>query len=342
MGVDVFDARYTDRGRKRRFNQIRANTYGSVNDLKAILKKFKPDVIHTHNLNQRSGYAWMTDTKIPIASSLHNFRIFCPASIAWRNGNHCFKCRDHSAFNAVLHNCAGKVGLLNSLRLEIFNRNDPQLNIPKIFFTGSQMMNLALSPIINVDKLKILRNPTLATNTKSTQRTDLGPSGWLIASRFTHEKGILEVISSWPSSEKLDIAGNGPLLNQISDSIKDKPNIRLIGTFPPGSKDIYRNYEGLIFPSTWIEGSPLVVIDAISCGTPVICTDLSSASEQINISGCGVVVKGRLSKLKIISAQSEIRKNFSTMSNSGINKSTSEFSVTNWSNKLLTFLSEIV
>jgi glycosyltransferase involved in cell wall biosynthesis len=157
-----------------------------------------------------------------------------------------------------------------------------------LFLTASEMMNQALSPLIPLKKMRILRNPGLAIThapKKSSPR-----NGWLFAGRFVDEKGIIELINAWPKSETLHIAGSGPLQAEIESRIAHRPEIKLIGTFPPGTADLYHHYEGLIFPSTWLEGSPLVIADALSTGTPVIAMGSSASKEQVEVSKAGVVI----------------------------------------------------
>jgi glycosyltransferase involved in cell wall biosynthesis len=42
-----------------------------------------------------------------------------------------------------------------------------------------------------------------------------------------------------------------------------------------------KNASLLIFPSTWYEGMPLTVIEALACGTPVVASNLGAMSEMI-------------------------------------------------------------
>jgi glycosyltransferase involved in cell wall biosynthesis len=124
--------------------------------------------------------------------------------------------------------------------------------------------------------------------------------------------------------------------------IKAKPNIKLIGTYAPGDISFFQNYEALVFPSTWFEGSPLVTVESFSAGTPVICTDQSGASEQINISKGGVVIKSSLTKAKIIEAQNEIRRNFMMYSTNARDSVVNEFSLNNWGRNLEKYLLEAI
>ena len=96
-GHEVIDGRLMDIGIGKKLNQLRAQTIGSNPDVVEKIRATNPDVIHTHNLNQRSGYSWMNQTNIPVVSSIHNYRLFCPSSIAYRSGHHCLECRDSGA-----------------------------------------------------------------------------------------------------------------------------------------------------------------------------------------------------------------------------------------------------
>jgi glycosyltransferase involved in cell wall biosynthesis len=338
LGNELIDGRTFDSGGIRKFNQLRAQSYGSHSEVLSTIQKTKPDVIHTHNLSQRSGYKWMHQTDVPIVSSIHNYRLFCASSIAWRNGHNCFECRDKSAISALRHQCDGARGAINASRHLFLQPSHPQIHSPKLFLTGSEMMNTALSPIIPLNKMRILRNPGLANK----QRKHPGRlrKGWLFAGRFVEEKGIIDLIKNWPSFEYLDLAGSGPLSKEIARLIKSRPQIRMIGTFPPGTLAIYYSYEGLIFSSTWLEGSPLVIADALSTGTPVIALDVSAAKEQVELSQAGVVVEGTLNVAKLQSAFQNIRSNSVNYSGNALMAAETHFSIENWTSLLNQYLSE--
>jgi glycosyltransferase involved in cell wall biosynthesis len=340
MGHEVIDGRVIDKGISKKLNQLRAQSIGSNSDVLKLIEDTNPDVIHTHNLSQRSGYAWMRANKVPVVSSLHNYRLFCPSSIAYRDGRHCIECRDSGAIRAIKNNCDGVRGKLNASRHLIFQRANPQIHIPAIFLISSNVMENVLSPIIPKNKFRLLRNPGTISNQQ--QDSPINRKGWIFAGRLTEEKGILDLIQNWPTGEKLDIAGDGPLLESISSLIKHNSNIQLIGTYPPGESKIFTKYEGLIFPSKWFEGSPLVTMECLATGTPIICSDKSGAKEQIEESKGGVVIAGDLTTRKLVEAQANLRANFEIYSKNANAAIAGEFSVDNWGHKLVSYLEEAV
>ncbi len=331
-GHEIIDGRKTDSGYRRKLNQFRAQSFGSSSEVLDALEFYKPEVVHTHNLNQRSGYKWLNSVSIPVVSSLHNYRLFCPSSIAWRDGAPCFECRDRTAFRALANKCDSYVGLVNAARMLAFQRDAPQIKIPKKFILASNLMAKSLEKLIPVNKVEILRSPGMKF-LKPTKGIRLR-NAWLYAGRLTPEKGILSLIANWPSEEKLDIAGTGPLLEEIRNLIKQKSNIKLIGIYPPGENSVYGKYIGLIFSSTWYEGSPLVVADSLATGTPVICTDESGASELLEISNGGFVIKGSFSEEKLRVAMTTIRNNFEFYSQNARASSQAELSLETWTLRL--------
>lgn len=337
LGHEVIDGRFHDEGIQRKVNQIRAQSFGSHPGVLDLITNSKPDVIHTHNLNQRSGYSWMNSCAVPIVSSIHNYRLFCPSSIAWRDGQICVDCVSKNALSALKHKCDGGRGAINASRHLLFQREYPQLEAPSLFLMSSDLMIGVFKTLIADEKMSVLRNPSFSIKSS----LNLKRNGWIFAGRFVAEKGILELIKMWPDSESLDIAGDGPLHSAIVRKIQNKSNIRLIGTYPPGENSILSKYEGMIFNSTWYEGSPLVIVDSFGAGTPVICTDVSAAREQVQISKAGVVIEGHVSEKGLLDAIREIRAHFESYQANALISVKHEFSVDNWGLKLESHLGSV-
>ena len=340
LGHEVLDGRFSDSGVNRKFNQLRAQLIGTGVNSEKLIREFKPDVIHTLNLSQRTGYAWMRTAPCPIVSSIHNFRLFCPSSIAWKSGSPCLKCRDGSALNAIRHQCAGLVGAMNASRHLVFQRDYPQVKYPTLFLLASENMREIFNNVMPQEKMRILRTPSesmgVEVNAKENRK------GWLFAGRLSHEKGIIDLLNVWPDDEGLDIAGSGPLNQEILTLIRNRNNIRMIGTYPPGDHTIFSNYEGMIFPSTWFEGSPLVVMECLGTGTPVISGSVSSAAEQIKITQGGFVYQGEVTREKIVKAIKEVRENFAVLSNNALTNARQVSSVELWKKTLESYLLEAV
>src|SRR5580704_6309072 len=77
-------------------------------DFARILSREKPHLVHIHNIFvmvSPSIYYACREAQIPIVQTLHNYRLFCPASNFFRDGEVCEDCIDHSLWRSVQHGC---------------------------------------------------------------------------------------------------------------------------------------------------------------------------------------------------------------------------------------------
>lgn len=97
--------------------------------------------------------------------------------------------------------------------------------------------------------------------------------------RFTEEKGILNFIQSIPQIlEKTDeveflICGDGPLFNEVEQYLSDnhlKKKVKLIGWVPHNKLPEYLNSLKLLVIPSYNESGPIIALEAIACGTPVV------------------------------------------------------------------------
>lgn len=324
QGHEVIDLRGIESGISRKILQGSIHVFGFGKGLPKFSERC--DVIHVHNLNQRTGYAWLKSSPFPVVQSLHNFRSFCPISIAWRNGEHCIECLDEPT-SIWDYRCGGIYGIAGSFRHTIFQSNRPQLNYPSRLIASSNMMKQLFARYFPEKRIDVIHNPGITSSKKVSDETR---KGWLFAGRFVEEKGILSLIESWPEEEELHLAGSGPLLAEVMNLIDTKCNLKFVGTFKKDDKSIYRKYEGLIFASTWMEGSPLVVADAICNGTPVIAFGNSSVIEQIALTDSGVYMGKSLTKEAIREGINQIRAGKTKFVNACVQASINTLSTETW------------
>lgn len=66
-------------------------------ELKQLLKKERPEIVHFHNifyLISPSAYYACKEADVPVVQTLHNFRIFCSNGLLMRNGQVCEECKN--------------------------------------------------------------------------------------------------------------------------------------------------------------------------------------------------------------------------------------------------------
>ncbi|NUU20417.1 MAG: glycosyltransferase, partial [Streptomycetaceae bacterium] len=121
-------------------------------------------------------------------------------------------------------------------------------------------------------------------------RTREHPCGpWLFAGRLTAEKGVLELLARWPAGEPLDIVGDGELHAEARAAAP--AGVRFLG--PLDRNELRRrlpDWRGLVFPSRCFEGAPLIHVEALAAGLPVLAFAGSSVAEAVRAHGTGTVV----------------------------------------------------
>jgi len=144
------------------------------------------------------------------------------------------------------------------------------------------------------NKLKIIPNPVIATPvTKSDHPRN--KNKLLMIARLATEKGILrmlEVMKSLPADYSLDIAGDGPLKQKVIEEIKAlnlQNRVNLLGVVKNVQQLIADH--SLMVLSSFTEGFPNVVLEALSVGVPVVSFKVSGVPALITNDFNGYIVE---------------------------------------------------
>ena len=113
-----------------------------------------------------------------------------------------------------------------------------------------------------------------------------GSGGYaLFAGRLSSEKGLRNLLEAWKNVKglPLKIAGDGPLREELQSfaSMHNLP-IEFLGYVSYAEVlALTGDAVFLVVPSEWYEGFPMVVVQALACGTPVIASRLGSLDEIV-------------------------------------------------------------
>jgi glycosyltransferase involved in cell wall biosynthesis len=142
----------------------------------------------------------------------------------------------------------------------------------------------------SLDANKIVRIPNFSPlKIRAAAKNNL-TADWIYVGRLSPEKGILELVKNWPDSEKLCIYGSGILQRQIEELIREKPNIHFMGQISREDLGkILSRAKGLIFPSTCRENSPMIYVEALSLGLPVLAYSANSVADLVRQDNSGYV-----------------------------------------------------
>lgn len=251
-------------------------------DLRSIIRDQRPDVMHAHNtfpLISPAAYAAAREGGLPVVQTLHNFRLVCANGLLFRNGRICEDCIGKTIlWPAVWHKCyRGSVAasavvatMLHYHRLRGTWHHDVDVFVALTEFARRKLIEGGLPAA------KIVVKPNFVDWGVDAQSVNQEPESdyILFVGRLSAEKGIRTLIAAWnafPGLPPLRIVGDGPLKDEVLRAAATNPLVRWLGYQPaPEIQQLLRGARALVFPSEWYEMLPLVVLEAMSTGVPVI------------------------------------------------------------------------
>ncbi len=104
--------------------------------------------------------------------------------------------------------------------------------------------------------------------------------GFVFVGRLSREKGLMDFLEAGRRNRvHCTVVGDGPLRREASQKY---PEAHFVGWQDRSSiEDILRRSRGLVFPSTWYEGQPMVPIEASAQGVPAIISNCTTATESL-------------------------------------------------------------
>ncbi len=179
----------------------------------------------------------------------------------------------------------------------------------KIIVVSNATKNYVLSLGAAPEKIRVLHNGVDVnrfrplTEVKDEMRKKLGiskdASVVLTVRRLVYKNGIDTLIESAKVAVKKNprlvflVVGKGPDFEKVKEKIEElgmQGNFRLTGFISDGDLPFYYNVaDFFVLPSKSGEGLPLVALEAMACGVPVVATNVGGISEVME-EGCGKLV----------------------------------------------------
>ncbi len=284
-----------------------------------LLKKEKPDVVHTHL--HCTVYAFpaavMAKVKV-ITHTLHNI-VSKECSVF------------HQKFNGLFYRRFGviPVALSEEIKETAIDTYKLKTETVPVIYNGINM------DFVPEKKIYEYRNPAKIVH----------------VGRFAHAKNHINLIRSFrlllediPECE-LTLVGDGELRQDIENEIKKNglcDKVHLIGI----TDDVYRyliDSDVFVLPSIH-EGMPMTVIEAMCVGIPIVATDVGGISEMVQdgISAlfCQTTPESICSAVKNMIRSEELRIQLSARAKKDIHKFTSEYMASNYMKLYTKILSE--
>ena len=258
-------------------------SWRTYRDVRAIVRRFKPDVAHVHNvfpLITPAVYWALKREGVPVIQTVHNFRFMCVNGLFFRDGHPCELCKTGRVWNGVRYRCYRDSRLLSALYAGIIAvhrlaRTWRQIDrfIALNAFTARKLVE---GRIAAPDRIRVLGN--FAPDAPRPAGNSQPRAPYVVyLGRLSAEKGVDVLIDAAAQVPALgiQIAGDGPLENVLQARAAGLSNVEFLGRVEGERKfQILRDARALVFPSVCYENFSLVLLEALSVSTPILASRL--------------------------------------------------------------------
>jgi glycosyltransferase involved in cell wall biosynthesis len=247
----------------------------------SLLEEIKPDVVHHHNISLLGYNILKKKRSYTNLYTAHDYWLICQQNNLLRNGIN--ECLIPSCFA-----CSLKIKRPPQLWRSGHNFKDVVGNID-LLIAPCKFLQRKITQEISVTSVMIRNFAPFPPN--HILGSDFS-NYYLFVGSLEEHKGIMNLLEVFRKSRerigaKLLIVGNGSLRFRIKHFIRQHSLDNLVIILGSATEEqlysLYRNARALVVPSIWPENSPLVIMEALSVGTPSIVSNLGGLPELMQI-----------------------------------------------------------
>ncbi|MBJ7328703.1 MAG: glycosyltransferase family 4 protein [Solirubrobacteraceae bacterium] len=243
-----------------------------------LIQDFQPDVIHSHKLYphlSRAPIAAAQELGVPIVQTAHDYEFVSANAF------------DHTGA-AIDHNETHlRYRALNTALFELKTR----FHVPAV--TSWVTVSDAIAKIYATHGIESRSIPNFTLSQTGPAPAFEDRTGAVFAGRLTHDKGIEDLIALATAIPELQVrvAGFGPLADRVATAARRLSNLTYVGVLSQeGVQQELRRARVCLMPSRWEEPGPLVCLEAMAAGTPIVAYDHGGLAEYVTAAHAGRVV----------------------------------------------------
>ena len=271
----------------------------SHRELTATLRAYRPDVVHVHNtfpLVSASVLYACRDASVPVATTLHNYRLMCAPGDFMRDGAVCHDCMGRLPLSAAVHGCyrGSRAATAPLVVANVAHRKAWRSLVSAYVFISAAQRDLHRALDLPASRVFVRHNMIPYRDLRPVPRDPLVA----YIGRLEPAKGVPLLMQAWDrylasSREpalRLAIAGAGSLDREVAGWASARPSVDKLGLIPPGQvRELTARARAVLVPSVWEETFGLVVVEAMAAGTPAIAAAHGSFTELVTPGADGVL-----------------------------------------------------
>lgn len=261
----------------------------SARHVRAALASFEPDVVHVHNTWYQASPSAVSEARqhAPVVATLHNYRRVCLNAYLYRNEAPCTDCVGTLPWRGIARRCyRGSAASSVAIGAATFaNRLGRTLDrsVDRFLVLSDFAADLAVQS--GIDEKAIVRHDNFVPD-PGPRTVEASDSDTVVAiGRLSPEKGFSQLVAAWAASPppglRLVIVGDGPERKHI-EAIAG-PSTEVVGRRTGAEvAELMISSRALVFPSRWFEGQPLVLLEALAAGLPIVASDQPPLREIVD------------------------------------------------------------
>lgn len=259
-------------------------------EMRALLKEEKPDVVHVYNtvvLLSPSIFHACRDAGVPVVQTLYNYRLVCPAATLLRDGKVCEECIEHSLMRSVRFRCYRDSAIQSAAlagSIAWHRRRRTWDEVVNGFIVPTSFMKTKLAEGgLPADRIFVKPN---WHDPDPGMRTEEG-AFCLFVGRLAPEKGIMTVVEAWlrnPDLPPLQIIGDGPLRDVVVEKLRSVPESHAVYLGRKTHDEVIAAMKSslcFLMPSEWYEAFPHTILEAYACGVPIVASRIGTLEDVI-------------------------------------------------------------
>ncbi|MFH0815928.1 MAG: glycosyltransferase [Methanobacteriota archaeon] len=233
---------------------------------RALLKEIAPDVVHHHNISLLGASLLEKTGAYRQLYTAHDYWLICQKNNLMRGGGVC------DGTGCIW--CAVASGRPPQLWRGRLRLEDIDCAIAPSRYMAGKLSGLGL-------KIKVLPNfaPEPPIEIPDVPDNDF----FLYLGVLEEHKGVRVLLEAFSKSDQsLILIGDGPLAGLVEETIGNlglAPRVKYLGWMSDGRWPYLKKAKALLIPSIGPENHPVTALEAMSVGTPTVCSDMGGTKE---------------------------------------------------------------
>ena len=280
------DSRRSATGLMGKVRAFRSGVYSAAGRrlVATALQQYAPDLVHIHEVYPFFSPWVLRDCAragVPVVMTCHDYRLTCPIAVHLRDKDICELCLEGREYWCFLKNCRGNrlESLGYALRSAVARKWRLFLDNVTLYTTPSEFVKGRLADAgFPAERIVVVPNMISAPGSA----VDPSSNTYVAyVGRIVPEKGIETLLTSARMTGlEVHLAGDYSQMPALRENAP--PNVTFSGLLGRSEvRQFYQDARFLVFPSLWYETFGLVTAEAMSCGLPVIASNIGAVPEVV-------------------------------------------------------------